>query len=42
MSDDVGSRDSSLPLYLKILILIAILVVLFIVGIDLIAFSEAL
>lgn len=42
MGTNSGDDDASLPWYLKVLILVAILVILFIIGIDIIAFSEAL
>lgn len=42
MVTEPETDDSSLPLYLKVIILVAILVVLFILGIDLLVFADAL
>lgn len=38
----VNTTDESIPWFLKVIIAIAVLVVLFIVGIDLLTFAEAL
>jgi hypothetical protein len=42
MSDASPTGDESLPWYLKVLILVALLVILFVIVIDLITFAGAL
>lgn len=40
--DGTPDQDTGLPWFVKIIILITVLVILFIIGVDIVAFSEAL